>query len=142
MADKRTMTLNLTQPEMKALEQLAQTLDRACVLLLLLERLPVVLEHDRVDEVPPRAPRARVDELLRAAAIPPETRRDEREQAQPEEKAALSLEAGLAQQVGEGSVGHGVARAGALIVPARESRPKADSRRLGAARATCGPVTP
>ena len=89
------------------LEGAAERLDQAGVLLLLLERLPVVLEHDGVDEMPTGAPRGGVDELLGAAAIPPEAAGDQQEQAEPEQEAAFPLQARLADDVGDRSVGHG-----------------------------------
>ena len=69
--------------------------------------VPVRLDHDRVDEVAPGAPGRRVDELLGEAPIPPEAARDQHEEAEAEQEAALPLEARLPQDVGEGTVGHG-----------------------------------
>ena len=69
--------------------------------------VPVRLNHDRVDEVAPGAPGRRVDELLGQAAIPPEAARDQHEEAEAEQEAALPLEARLPQDVGERTVGHG-----------------------------------
>ena len=55
--------VGLEQPALVllALQRAAQEIDRAGVLLLRFERLPVVLQHDRIDEMPARAPRRRVD---------------------------------------------------------------------------------
>jgi len=57
--------------------------------------------------MPSGAPRGRVDELLGAAAIPPEAAGDQQEQAEPEQEAAFPLQARLADDVGDRSVGHG-----------------------------------
>ena len=89
-----------------ALQRAAQKIDRAGILLLRLKRLPVVLQHDGIDEMPARAPRRRVDEFLGAAAIPPETAGDQHEQTEPEQEAAFPLQAGFAQDVLECSVRH------------------------------------
>jgi len=92
------------------LERAAERLDQARPLLLLLERLPVPLEHDRVHEVPPGGPRGGEHQLLGAAAVPPEASGDQQEQAQAEEEANLPLEARLAEDVGDRPVSHALRR--------------------------------
>ena len=118
-----------------ALERPTEGLDQARVLLFLLQGLPVVLEHDRVDEMPPRASRGGVDEPLRPAAVPPEAARDQHEQANPEQEAALPLQAGLAEDVRDRPVRHRVNR---TLSAAPIGLPCHDGERAGGSGRTVG----
>jgi hypothetical protein len=93
-----------------ALELAPHRLDHPGKLGVRLPGVPVRLHHDRIDEMPAGRPRRRVDELLRATAIPPEAAGDEHEQAEPEQEAALPLQARRAEDIGKRSIRHEVIR--------------------------------
>ena len=80
-----------------ALQLLAERLDERGVFLVCFEGLPVVVQHHRVDEMAAGRSRAGEDEIFSAAAVPPKAPCDQQQQAEPEEEAALPLQAGFAQ---------------------------------------------
>ena len=87
-----------------ALQRAAERHDQAGVFLVGFQRLPVVMQHDRIDQMATGAAGGGVNQLLGAAAIPPEAATDQHEQTEPEQEAAFPLQARLSQNVGDGTV--------------------------------------